>query len=165
MKIIIIFLALSNEVFWQKSRGASSTHHPRRHSHLYIIYLGRARQPGWTSLGLGSAAPLPLRPPPPCAANQGILYYFFCNKTSHRQRSPCSKSETIAQNLLRLERKRERESSCYLSWGSGPECCDPYLGPLIPNCSVLCPAAGVYELLQVGNAWPSPSLLQVSVPH
>ena len=85
-----------------------------------------------------SAATAPL-PPPLCAANRGILYYFFCNKTSHRQRSPCSKSETIAQNLLRERLVRERESSCYLSWGSGPECCDPYLGPLIPNCSVLCP--------------------------
>lgn len=61
-----------------------------------------------------SAATAPL-PPPLCAANRGILYYFFCNKTSHRQRSPCSKSETIAQNLLRERLVRERERVIVLS--------------------------------------------------
>ena len=96
-----------------------------------------------------SAATAPL-PPPLCAANRGILYYFFCNKTSHRQRSPCSKSETIAQNLLRERLVRERESHRVI-----------YLEDLDRNVviPILAPSsrtavyyAPVYELLQVGNA-------------
>ena len=111
MKIIIIFLALSNEVFWQKSCGVSSTHHPRRHSHLYIAY---------RLLMVGARERLRLLTY--LARHCTLLHVGGSSKESSslfairqvRQRSPCSKSETIAQNLLRLE-TRERERVILLS--------------------------------------------------